>query len=87
LERIVIISNKAGIHVRPAAKIAELANKFKSDILLNKDGVEVNAKSIMDVLTLAAGEGTRIIIKAEGEDANSALNELEALINSKFSEE
>lgn len=81
------ISNKAGIHVRPAAKIADLANKFKANISLVKDDTEVNAKSIMDLLTLAAGEGTTIIIRAEGEDEADAINQLEKLIRSKFSEE
>lgn len=81
------ISNKAGIHVRPAAQIAELSNKFQSDILFIKDGIEVNAKSIMELLTLAAGEKAEIIIKAEGKDEVEALDALEKLINSKFSEE
>lgn len=81
------ILNKAGIHVRPAAQIAELSNKFQSDILFIKDGIEVNAKSIMELLTLAAGEQTEIIINAEGDDEAKAIDALEKLINSKFSEE
>jgi len=87
LEKTVVIANKAGIHVRPAAKIADLSNKFRASILFIKDGQAVNAKSIMELLTLAAGEGTRIIIKAEGEDEAKAISEIEELINSKFSEE
>jgi phosphocarrier protein len=87
LERTVTILNKAGIHVRPAAQIAELANKFKANIILAKDGVEVNAKSIMDLLTLSAGQGIKLIIKAEGEDSEEAIDAIESLINSKFSEE
>lgn len=86
MERIVKISNKTGIHVRPAAQIAELANKFQAHIAFVKDGTEVNAKSIMEILTLAAGEGTKIAIKAEGVDEIKALDALEALVNSKFSE-
>ena len=87
MRKSVKILNKAGIHVRPAAQIAELSNKFQSDILFIKDGIEVNAKSIMELLTLAAGEEAEIIIKAEGKDEVEALDALEKLINSKFSEE
>lgn len=87
MRKSVRISNKAGIHVRPAAQIAELSNKFQSDILFIKDGIEVNAKSIMELLTLAAGERTEIIISAKGDDEAKAIDALEKLINSKFSEE
>jgi len=87
LERTVKISNKSGIHVRPAAQIAELANKFQANITFVKDGNEINAKSIMDLLTLAAGEGTQIKIKAEGIDEKKAIDALESLVNSKFSED
>lgn len=87
MERIVKISNKSGIHVRPAAQIAEVSNKFQANVTFIKDGIEVNAKSIMELLTLAAGEGTKILIKAEGADEIRALDALEALVNSKFSED
>ncbi|MBI5777987.1 MAG: HPr family phosphocarrier protein [Planctomycetes bacterium] len=87
MERIVRISNKSGIHVRPAAQIAETSNKFQANVVFIKDGIEVNAKSIMELLTLAAGEGTKITIKAEGADEAKALDALEALVNSKFSED
>lgn len=87
MERTVKISNKSGIHVRPAAQIAELANKFQANITFVKDGNEINAKSIMDLLTLAAGEGTQIKIKAEGIDEKKAIDALESLVNSKFSED
>lgn len=85
--RTVKISNKSGIHVRPAAQIAELANKFQANVTFIKDGIEVNAKSIMELLTLAAGEGIRIAIKTEGIDEIKALDALESLVNSKFSED
>lgn len=87
MERIVKISNKSGIHVRPAAQIAEVSNKFQANVTFIKDGIEVNAKSIMELLTLAAGEGTKILIKAEGADEIRALDALEVLVNSKFSED
>jgi phosphocarrier protein HPr len=87
LRRSVKILNKAGIHVRPAAQIAELSNKFQSDIFFFKNGIKINAKSIMELLTLAAGEKTELIINAEGSDETKAIEALEKLINSKFSEE
>ncbi|MDI6732591.1 MAG: HPr family phosphocarrier protein [Planctomycetota bacterium] len=87
MEKLVRINNKSGIHVRPAAQIAEMANKFQASIAFVKDGVEINAKSIMELLTLAAGEGTNIIIKANGPDELQAVEALESLINTKFYEE
>lgn len=87
MEKIVKISNKSGIHVRPAAQIAELANRFQANIIFVKDGIEVNAKSIMELLTLAAGEGTKVTIKAVGADEINAIDALESLVNSKFSED
>ena len=87
MEKTIEVSNKAGIHVRPAAKIDDLANKFSANIYIIKDEIEVNAKSIMDLLTLVASEGTKITIKAKGTDEVEAINQLEKLIRSKFSEE
>jgi phosphocarrier protein HPr len=87
LEKNLIISNKSGIHVRPAAQIADVANKFDSDIIIMKDNTEVNAKSIMDILTLAAGQGTKITVRATGVDEKKAIEEIEFLIMSKFFEE
>lgn len=84
--RTIKVVNKSGIHVRPAAQIAELANKFQSKIIFIKDGIEVNSKSIMELLTLAAGGGTLITIKTEGPDELAAMDAIEALVSSKFSE-
>lgn len=81
------IKNEQGIHARPAGMISNLAMKFKSDIKLVKDGYEVNAKSIMGLLTLAAGKGSKLIIIAEGPDEQLAVEEMEKLFNSKFEEE
>ncbi|MCK4909766.1 MAG: HPr family phosphocarrier protein [Planctomycetes bacterium] len=86
LEKDVKITNKLGIHVRPASRIADTANKFKSKITFIKDGFEVNARSIIELLTLAAGQNTAIKIKSEGEDAEAALQAIVNLIESNFEE-
>ena len=87
MERKVTVLNRAGIHVRPSMKISDLANKFEADILLIKDKDKADAKSIMSILTLAASEGEAITIRAEGKDELKAIEEIAALIASKFSEE
>ncbi len=82
------IMNKMGLHARPAMQLAELANKFKSDIIIRKDSQAVNAKSIMEVLLLAATQGTNLQIEARGVDAQEAVNALSELIEEdKFGEE
>lgn len=82
----VIIKNKLGLHLRAAADFVKLAGKYKSDIFVEKDSEQVSGKSIMGIMALAAVEGTKLIIKAEGEDAKEALNKLKGLINNKFGE-
>jgi len=81
------ILNKLGIHARPAAQFVKMANRFKSEILVEKDGEEVDGKSIMGLMMLAAGQGSVIIVSAEGEDEDSALNAIGELIERKFEEE
>jgi phosphocarrier protein len=81
------ILNKAGIHARPAAMFVKLASRFKSDIFVEKDGEKVNGKSIMGLLMLAAGPGSRLMVEANGGDADQAVKEIEALIQAKFGEE
>ncbi len=86
--RDVKIKNKMGLHARPAMLLAELANKFNSDITIHKDTQSVNAKSIMEVLLLAATQGTSLRIEARGDDAEQAANALSKLIEQeKFGEE
>ena len=87
VEKKIQISNRLGLHVRPAAMVVQLANKFKSEIKLEKEGVEVNAKSIMGVMMLAAEKGSLILIKADGEDEKEAVEKLEELFASKFGED
>ena len=81
------IVNKAGIHARPAAMFVKTANRFGSDIFVEKDGEKVNGKSIMGLMMLAAGPGSKVTIHAEGKDASAALAELEILMNRKFDED
>ena len=81
-----VIKNKLGMHLRAAATFIKLAGKYKSEILVIKDEEQVNGKSIMGIMALAASEGTRLIIKAEGEDAKEALEKLKELIDNKFGE-
>ncbi len=80
------IKNKVGLHARPAAMFVQLANKFKSEIRVLKGNVNANAKSILNVLTLGANQGSVIKLQAEGEDAESALKALEELVTSNFGE-
>ena len=81
------VINKLGIHARPAALFVKVANKFNSDIIVEKDGEEVNGKSIMGLMMLAAGLGSKLTITAKGADADAAVRDLEALFLQKFNED
>ena len=80
------IVNKLGLHARAAAKLTHLASNYQSDIWISRSGRRVNAKSIMGVMMLAAGQGTAVLIEAEGADAEQAIAALTKLIADKFSE-
>src|SRR3954451_3553871 len=82
-----VVTNKLGIHARPAALFVRTANRFDCDIFVEKDGERVNGKSIMGLMMLAAGPGCRIVVLAEGDDAARAVHELELLVARKFDEE
>jgi phosphocarrier protein len=86
VERTVEIVNRAGMHARPAAELVKLAGTFASEIRLEKDGTEVNGKSIMGVLMLAAERGSRLRIIAEGDDAEAAVGALSELVGRGFDE-
>ena len=86
-EKILTVRNRAGIHARPAALIAQTANKFSSEVTLEKDAIAVNAKSIMGVITMAAGYNTTITVRAEGTDEKDAVQAIFNLFESKFEEE
>ncbi len=85
-EREVKIQNKLGVHARPAAEIVKAAGKFKSNITIVRDDLEVNAKSIMGVMMLAAEFGAVVTLRATGDDAETALDALAAVIAAKFGE-
>ncbi len=80
------IRNKLGLHARPAALFVQTANQFDSDILIIKGKQKVNGKSIMGIMTLAAGPGTEIIIRTTGPDAHEALQALKKLLEGNFGE-
>lgn len=87
IKKEVLIQNKLGLHARPAAMFVRIANKHKADIWVEKEGEQVNGKSIMGLMMLAAGQGTKLLISAEGADAAGAIQELEQLIEKRFDEE
>ena len=86
-EKQVTILNELGLHVRPSSEFAARASQFRSRVSVVKDGQTVNAKSSIDLLTLAAVAGTRLTLRAEGDDAGEAVEALAALIDGKFGEE
>ncbi|MFA6857514.1 MAG: HPr family phosphocarrier protein [Treponema sp.] len=87
IEKQLVVKNRAGIHARPAAIIAQTANKFTCEITLARDDTTVNAKSIMGVITMAAGYNTTLTLTADGPDEKAAVQAIEALFESKFEEE
>lgn len=86
ITREIEIRNKLGLHARAAAKLVHTAAKFKSDIKVRKGTEEVDAKSILGILLLAAGQGTRIEVSASGDDEGEAVASIEQLIDSRFDE-
>ena len=87
IEDVLKIINKHGLHARPAAQFVKIAGKFKSEIKVIKDGLEVNGKSIMGIMMLAAEPGSEITLLIEGEDEKEALDALKELISQKFYED
>jgi phosphocarrier protein HPr len=83
----VVVKNKLGLHARAAVKFMNLANRFASSVWIEKDGNEIDGKSILGILTLAAVQGSEITLKISGPDEDQALNALETLIENKFNEE
>ncbi|BDG03688.1 HPr family phosphocarrier protein [Anaeromyxobacter oryzae] len=86
VERNFTIVNQLGLHARAAAQLVQTANRYRSEIHVEKDGMQVNGKSIMGVLTLAAAKGSQITVSCEGEDAETALAALAKVIESGFGE-
>src|SRR2546423_1417452 len=81
------VINRLGLHARPAAMFVKVCNKHKSEIWVEKDGEQVNGKSIMGLMMLAAGQGWKVGVPAEGSDADKALSEIEAIILRRFDED
>ncbi|MBQ1949350.1 MAG: HPr family phosphocarrier protein [Treponema sp.] len=86
-EKLLTVKNRAGIHARPAAIIAQTANKFECEVSLSRDDTTINAKSIMGVITMAAGYNTVLTLHTDGPDEKEAAEAIVALFDSKFEEE
>lgn len=86
VEKKVLIVNNAGLHTRPAATIVKLAAKYKSDFFINKDGMNINGKSIIGVMTLAAEKGAELTLTFDGDDENDAAAEITGYFNRGFDE-
>jgi len=82
-----VIQNKIGLHARPAVLFVQTANKFKSNITVEKDGSKINAKSILGVLSLGVEKGAHIVIETKGKDEKKAMYEFKRLVEDKFGEE
>jgi phosphocarrier protein len=85
-EKTLTVTNKMGIHARPAAMIVRITNRFKSDVYFEKDEEQVNGKSIMGLMMLAAGRGSKIRVTAQGADSAELIKNLEELFERKFDE-
>jgi phosphocarrier protein HPr len=86
-QRSVVIQNKYGLHARPAAEFVKQAHKFACDVWVRKDDLEVNGKSIMGMMMLAAEQGSEIVIRASGGDAEEAVDVLAEMVMSRFGED
>ncbi|HSH38817.1 MAG TPA: HPr family phosphocarrier protein [Chthoniobacterales bacterium] len=86
-EKEITIVNRLGMHARPAAMFVRIASRYRCEIWVEKDGEEINGKSIMGLMMLAAGQGSKLRVRCEGPDAQEALRELEQLIAASFNED
>src|SRR2546430_17556606 len=84
LKKDIPIINRLGLHARPAAMFVRIASRYRSEVWVAKEGEEVNGKSIMGLMMLAAGQGSTLHIRCEGPDADKVMEELEELINARF---
>jgi phosphocarrier protein len=87
IEKEVTIVNRLGLHARPAAMFVRIASRHRAEIWVAKEGEEINGKSIMGLMMLAAGQGSKLLIRCDGPDADKAMEELEELIKAGFNEE
>ena len=86
-EKEIAIVNRLGLHARPAALFVKVASRYRSDVWVKKENEEVNGKSIMGLMMLAAGQGSKLQVRCEGPDAARALEEIEQLIKARFNED
>ena len=87
VEKTIAIINRLGLHARPAAMFVRIASRYRCEVWVAKEGEEVNGKSIMGLMMLAAGQGSNLRVRCEGPDAPKAMEELEELINARFNED
>ena len=87
IEKDLPIRNRLGLHARPAAMFVRIASRYRSEIWVSKEGEEVNGKSIMGLMMLAAGQGSKLHVRCEGPDADKAIEEIEALVKAGFNED
>ena len=87
IEKEITIINRLGLHARPAAMFVRIASRYRSEVWVAKDDEQINGKSIMGLMMLAAGQGSKLLVRCEGPDAERAMEELEALINRRFNED
>jgi len=87
IEKELTVVNRLGLHARPAAMFVRIASRHRAEIWVSKEGEEVNGKSIMGLMMLAAGQGSKLRIRCEGPDAEKAMEELEELVNARFNED
>jgi phosphocarrier protein HPr len=86
-EKDIAVINRLGLHARPAAMFVRIASRYRCEVWVAKEGEEVNGKSIMGLMMLAAGQGSKLRLRCEGPDAEKALADLEELINARFHED
>jgi phosphocarrier protein len=87
IEKEMTIVNRLGLHARPAAMFVRIASRHRAEIWVSKEGEEINGKSIMGLMMLAAGQGSKLLIRCDGPDADKAMEELEELIKAGFNED
>jgi phosphocarrier protein HPr len=87
IEKEITIINRLGLHARPAAMFVRIASRYRSEVWVEKEGEQINGKSIMGLMMLAAGQGSKLTIRCEGADADKVMEELEELIRQKFNED
>ena len=87
IEKEITVINRLGLHARPAAMFVRIASRYRAEVWVAKEGEQINGKSIMGLMMLAAGQGSKLQIKCDGPDADKAMQELEELINNRFNED